>query len=185
MADTGDNQHRPFVIVDKAEACVFVFASSGGLLGASPVLLGSACGDDSVLGIGQRAIQNIRPEESTTPTGRFVAEPGRNAGGEDIVWVDYDAAVSMHRVRPINPPERRLERLATISSSDNRIAYGCINLPAAFYNNVVSPLFAGTSGIVYLLPESKPLKAVFGAAQTGKSPPLRTGPLVAVPNSRD
>ena len=131
MADTGDNQHRPFVIVDKAEACVFVFASSGGLLGASPVLLGSASGDDSVLGIGQRAIQNIRPEERTTPTGRFVAEPGRNAGGEDIVWVDYDAAVSMHRVRPINPPERRLERLATISSSDNRIAYGKARFAAA------------------------------------------------------
>ena len=35
---------------------------------------------------------------------------GVNASGEDILWVDYDNAISMHRVRPTNPAERRLER---------------------------------------------------------------------------
>ena len=32
----------------------------------------------------------IRPHERTTPAGRFASEPGRNTGGEDIVWVDYE-----------------------------------------------------------------------------------------------
>ncbi len=56
---------------------------------------------------------SILPEERTTPAGRFVAELGHNIKGEDIVWVDYDAAVSLHRVRATNPTERRLQRLAT------------------------------------------------------------------------
>ena len=38
------------------------------------------------------------PEERTTPAGRFVAERGQNLRGEDVVWIDYDAAVLMHRV---------------------------------------------------------------------------------------
>jgi hypothetical protein len=63
------------------------------------VLLGLARGDVSVPGIGERKISDINPHERTTPAGRFISEPGRNLSGEDIVWVDYDAAVSMHRVR--------------------------------------------------------------------------------------
>jgi hypothetical protein len=45
---------------------------------------------------------------------------------------------------------------------DNRISYGCINVPAKFYDAVVVPAFTGTVGIVYILPETKPLKAAFG-----------------------
>ena len=75
------------------------------------MLLGLARGDDTVPGIGEKKLSEIPPEERTTPAGRFVAEPGVNAEGDDIVWVDYDAAVSMHRVRTTNPVERRLQRL--------------------------------------------------------------------------
>src|SRR5674476_1663356 len=58
-------------------------------------LLGSALGDDSVPGIGDRKLSSIRPEERTTPAGRFVAALGLNLGGAEILWVDYDGAVSM------------------------------------------------------------------------------------------
>ena len=122
--------------------------------------------DDSVPGIGERRIADIRPHERTTPAGRFAAELGTNTGGEDILWVDYDAAVSMHRVRPVKAPEKRLERLASASAADNRISYGCINIPAAFYDGVVKPLFQPRNGIVYVLPDTKPLAEVFGAAVT-------------------
>ena len=77
---------------------------------------------------------DIKPSERTTPAGRFEVEPGRNTQGEDIIWVDYDVAVSMHRVRTANKKDRRLERLATPTVSDNRISYGCINVPEQFYN---------------------------------------------------
>jgi len=156
----------PFLIVDKRNATVSAFDASGRLLGSAPVLLGLARGDDSVPGIGERKIADIKPYERTTPAGRFAAELGTNAGGEDILWVDYDAAVSMHRVRPVKASERRLERLATPTAEDNRISYGCINVPAEFYDRFVKPLFLPKNGIVYVLPDTKPLAAVFGAAVT-------------------
>jgi len=161
-----DPHGLPFLIVDKRHATVSAFDASGRLLGSAPALLGLARGDDSVPGIGERKIADIKPEERTTPAGRFAAELGTNAGGEDILWVDYDAAVSMHRVRPVKASERRLERLATPTADDNRISYGCINVPAAFYDRFVEPLFRPRNGIVYVLPDTKPLAAVFGAAVT-------------------
>ena len=125
------------------------------------MLLGYAAGDDSVAGIGQRPIAEVRPEERTTPAGRFVARSGKNAGMEDVVWVDYGAAVSMHRVRATNPAERRLERLASPGVDDNRISYGCINMPPEFFEQVLWPRFGGKSGIVYVMPEQKALTEVF------------------------
>ena len=163
IAHSGDNGSLPFLIVDKASARVFVFEPGGRLRGAAPALLGSARGDHSVPGIGERQMARIRPHERTTPAGRFVAEPGRNLQGEDIVWVDYDSAVSLHRVRATNPRERRLERLASPTPADNRISYGCINVPAAFYDNVVRPAFSGTKAIVYVLPEVRSAREVFGS----------------------
>lgn len=159
---SGDHQGGHFVIVDKQRARVYVFEPSGKLRGASPVLLGLAKGDDSVPGIGDKPLSQIPPEERTTPAGRFVAEPGRNARNEDIVWVDYDAAVSMHRVLTSNPVERRLQRLLSRTPSDNRISYGCMNLPVKFYEKVLSPTVASGKTIVYVLPETRPASQVFG-----------------------
>ncbi len=158
-----DNGTRPFVILDKKDARVFVFAAGGRLLGASPVLLGYAVGDDTVPGIGSRPIEAVRPEERTTPSGRFVSLPGRNTLGEDVLWVDYHAAVSMHRVRLINAAERRAERLASPTAADNRISYGCINLPASFFEQVLWPHLRGGQGVVYVMPETKPLEQAFPA----------------------
>jgi hypothetical protein len=163
VADSGDSANTDFVIVDKKDAKVYVFDSTSRLRGSTPVLLGSARGDDTVPGIGARPIAQVRPHERTTPAGRFVAERGRNTLGEDIVWVDYDASVSMHRVRTINPIERRLERLASLTIADNRISYGCINVPKAFFESHIQPIFATRRAVVYVLPEVKPVRQVFGS----------------------
>lgn len=168
VIDSGDNKGLPFVIVDKTNARIFVFDAGGKLRGAAPVLLGLARGDDTVPGIGDRALADIRPDERTTPAGRFVAERGMSTRGVDIVWVDYDSAVSMHRVINSNAKERRLERLATATSADNRISFGCINVPVAFYNKVLNPSFDGTNGIVYVLPEIRPIRQVFGSYDVGE-----------------
>ena len=158
---TRDNDGLPFLVIDKAAAQVNVFDAAGAFLGVTPVLLGAARGDESVPGIGERPLAAILPHEKTTPAGRFVAERGRNLKGEDIFWVDYDAAVSLHRVRATNPSERRLERLATPTALDNRISFGCINVPASFYDDVVQRAFAGGRAIVYVLPETRPEFNVF------------------------
>jgi hypothetical protein len=163
VAATNDNKKHAFVLVDKMDARVYVFHPDGTLRESAPALLGSAHGDDSSPGIGEKPLSAVRPEEKTTPAGRFVAEPGRNANNEDIVWVDYDAAVSMHRVRPLVARERRLERLATLTTDDNRISFGCINLPVTFYEGVLSPTVQKYGAIVYVLPEVKSPRQVFGA----------------------
>lgn len=159
---TRDNQGRPFAIIDKKAAMLHVFDNAGTLRSSSPVLLGLAIGDDSVPGIGERKMADIRPNERTTPAGRFVSEPGVNLQGEDIVWIDYQAAVSMHRVRTSNKTDRRLERLATPTPADNRISYGCVNVPAAFYDKFIKPAFGAKPAVVYVLPETRSANATFG-----------------------
>ena len=145
---SNDAGSLPFLIVDKAAARVLAFDSRGRFVGDSAALLGSARGDDSAAGIGDRPLAKILPHERTTPAGRFSAELGENNHGEDILWVDYDSAISMHRVRSVKASENRLQRLASVTATDNRISYGCINVPAAFYDDVVKPLFAPRDGMV-------------------------------------
>lgn len=171
--DSGDHQGLHFVILDKRQAKVFLFTPDGRLRAASPVLLGSAAGDHTVDGIGSRPIAEVRPEERTTPAGRFVAQPGRNTTPEDVVWVDYGAAVSMHRVRATNPAERRLERLASPDPAERRISYGCINLPVAFFEQYIWPVFQHSYGVVYVLPEVMSLEQAFPLLYDPRDPIAR------------
>jgi hypothetical protein len=164
VADSRDNRDLPFAILDKREATVYVFDAGAKLVGASPVLLGLSAGDEAISDIGSRPIALVRPEERTTPAGRFVSAPGRNASGEDVVWVDYADSVSMHRVRPVDPKERRLQRLASPDPTERRISYGCINVPVAFYEAVIHPVLGAGRGVVYVLPETKSVRQVFAAA---------------------
>ncbi len=166
---THNNDGRTFAIIDKKAALLHVFDASGQALGSTPVLLGLGVGDDSVPGIGERKMSTIAPHERTTPAGRFVSEPGVNLQGEDIVWVDYDAAVSIHRVRTTNKADRRGERLATPTTADNRISYGCVNVPVAFYDALIKPGLGAAPAIVYVMPETRSAKVQFGMQQGASS----------------
>jgi hypothetical protein len=161
--DSGDNKGLPYLIIDKVNAKLYVFDAGGRIRGAAPVLLGLARGDHTVPGIGNKKLSEIRPNERTTPAGRFVAERGMSTRGVDVVWVDYDTGVSMHRVVNGSRQDRRLERLATPTPADNRISYGCINVPIKFYNEVVNPSFTASKGIIYLLPEVRAVREVFAS----------------------
>jgi hypothetical protein len=161
---SGDPQGLPFAVIDKPHARIHVFSAQGRWLASSAVLLGAALGDRSAPGIGQRPLSQIRPEERTTPAGRFVTEPGRNLKGDDIVWIDYDAAVSLHRVRSASAAERRKQRLASDGAQDKRISYGCVNAPEAFYNQFIAPLFGQARGVIYVLPDTEPFATFFVAA---------------------
>lgn len=155
-----DNRALPFLIVDKVNARVVAFNGSGVEKGRAAALLGLGIGDDTVPGIGQRRLATIAPAERTTPAGRFEASLGFDLE-QDVLWIDYNAALSLHRVIVGNPKDHRAARLASPSALDNRISYGCINVPAEFYDQVVASVFKGTVGIVYILPETRPLRAVF------------------------
>ena len=155
-----DNRGLPYVIVDKLQARVFVFNARGTLVATSAALLGLARGDHSVPGIGDRPLAQIRPEERTTPAGRFFAEAGRNFTGEHVIWIDYDAALSIHRLRD-SPKQRLGQRLQSPTPDDNRTSFGCVTVSVPFYENVIKPVFAGGRGFVYILPETKPWTEAF------------------------
>jgi hypothetical protein len=161
-----DNSGLPFVIIDKVAASVFVFDAQGHLSGAAPALVGLTPGDDIVPGIGDRKLADIGPKDRITPAGRFVASLGHDLGQKDVLWVDYKSGVALHRVITTNPAEHRLQRLAAASPLQHRISYGCINVPAAFYDKVIDPAFANNSGIVYILPETRPIEQVFARYRT-------------------
>lgn len=162
VLSVADHNQLPFAIVDKRAARVFVFDGRGRLRGDAPVLLGLAVGDEDVPGIGSLPLSQITPEMRITPAGRFRAQIGRNLKGEDILWVDYDSALSLHRVATGNPREARQQRLDSATVDDNRISFGCINVPARFFDEVVRSQFAGTNGTVYILPETRPASELFG-----------------------
>ena len=157
----GDNQGLPFVLIDKVNAQVFAFNRDGLLLGATPVLLGLARGDVAPPGIGDRPLSAIGPEERITPSGRYVASIGRNLTEGSVLWIDYAGALSLHPVVTGRPADHRLQRLATPTSEDNRISYGCVNVPTAFFADIIAPTFRGTTGIVYILPKSTSIAEVF------------------------
>ena len=72
----------------------------------------------------------------------------------------------MHSVRANETSERRLERLESPDPAEHRISYGCINVPADFYASVAWPSFAEGGGVVYVLPETRPLVDVFPALRS-------------------
>jgi hypothetical protein len=172
-----DNGSLPFFIIDKRDARLYVFRPGGELVDNAPVLLGAAKGDDSWPGIGNVPIKQVRPWQRTTPAGRFVTQPGLDIDHKDVVWVDYDAAVAMHRVINKVRSERRPERLASPTPLDNRISYGCINVPIDFFDRVVSPMFGKGRGVAYILPEVK----TFHEAFEESSPPSTMAAVASKP----
>jgi len=160
IASSGDNNAMPYMVIDKSAAEVFVFDGASRLVAVTAALVGMKQGDESTPGVGDRELSNIPPEERTTPAGRFLAKIGRATGHRDVLWVDYATAISLHAVINVRN-QHRLERLKSPTPDDNRITYGCINVPADFYARVVKPLFKNVSGVVYILPETRPANEVF------------------------
>jgi hypothetical protein len=161
IAQSGDNGKSPYIVIDKQAARLFLFDAEGKELGDAPVLIGIALGDDATPGVGAKKLAEIGPAEKTTPAGRFIAKFGRAVGKERVLWVDYHNSVALHAVVTSNKKERRVERLRTPSVDDNRISFGCINVPTAFYGKKVRPLFQKSGGVVYILPDTKPVEEVF------------------------
>jgi hypothetical protein len=168
----GDNHDRPFAIVDKKAARIYVFGPTGQLVGTSSTILGLARGDVPVPGAGQKDPSKLLPFERKTPSGRFTSQPGKNLSGEDVVWVDYDTGIAIHRVRPGRSQATRLHSLASDESDDKRLSAGCVVVPVDFFTSIVQPTLGHGRGTVYVLPEDGPVQAMFHApalAATGSS----------------
>ena len=159
---SNDNHSLPWAVVDKTNASLFLFAPNGKALGAVPVLIGIAVGDDASPGVGSKKLADLGPAEKTTPAGRFLAKFGRPVEGHRVLWVDYATSVALHPIpTDASPKEHRRKRMLSPTPADNRISFGCINVPKAFYNSALAKLFRKKGGYVYVLPDTKPLEQVF------------------------
>ena len=155
-----DNAKLPYVIIDKQAARIWLFDAKGERIADAPVLVGIMTGDDATPGIGAKSLAEIGPAEKTTPAGRFLAKFGVAAGTTRVLWVDYATSVALHTIPTGNPKEKRVARMLSPDIADNRITFGCINVPKRFYAKV-SPLFAKKGGYVYILPDVKQPEDVF------------------------
>ena len=164
-----DNGRMPFIVLDKRDARLYVFEADGRLVDQTPVLLGSAHGDETYPGIGDVPIAQVKPYQRTTAAGRFVTRPGLDADHTDVVWLDYDAALAMHRVINKVKAEHRLQRIASANPQVRRISWGCINIPIAFFDSHISPVFGKRSGVTYVIPERKSFAEVFEQGDTARS----------------
>lgn len=163
---SGDARGRPYAVVDKRGAHIYVFHADGRLAGHSPALLGSALGDHTAAGVGEHAQSgHVPPEERTTPAGRFEAVPGENRSGEHVIWVDYESAFAIHRLRPGFSYSARSGRLATDQAAAKRVSWGCVVVPVAFYRQVVQRVLGASRSVVYVLPETRPVQGFMRALE--------------------
>jgi hypothetical protein len=174
--ESKDNTGLPFLVVDKANAQVFAFNNIGQLQAVAPALLGMSRGD-RLLAPNSASMSQMPPSVRVTPAGRYVSRLAIDSHKKELLVIDYDASISMHPVVKGTPKEHRAERLASASSEDNRISFGCINVPPAFYSSFVHNDFANTMGIVYILPETSPAAQLFGFQPSGTAvPAMPTAP---------
>ncbi len=165
---TGDNGGQPFVIVDKRATEVFVFDGHGTLLGETSALIGSARGDDSSPGIGER-----KPCRRSVPTSG-PRRPGASWPRSASRWarMTFSGSTTQRRSRCTacwrstvastgcsgSPRCRRWTTGSRLAASS--CAGG--DFTTAFIDRGVPP---ATSGIVYMTPlEVKSVADVFFTA---------------------
>jgi len=178
IATSHDNAGMYFLLLDKVNAQVYFFHPTGYLVATAPALLGMGKGD-KMLVPNTAPMSAIPPQKRITPAGRYVSRLAIDSHGKELLVIDYDASLSLHPVVKGTPLEHRAQRLASTTSEDNRISFGCINVPPAFYANVVSPALTNTRGIVYILPETSPAGQLFGFQYDNPVAPATTATVAA------
>jgi hypothetical protein len=159
-----DHQGKPFAIVDKKAARMVVFDAQGRMRGSTSILLGQAPGDESAPNVGEHAQWGEVPfHERTTPAGRFAADAGVNNEGEHVIWVDFDSAFAIHRLRPNRAEAARKIRFKSPKPADHRVSYGCVVVPVDFYKDVVQRWLGNGRSVVYVLPEKGTLQDMFSS----------------------
>lgn len=145
--ESRDHAGLPFIVVDKVKARLFAFDAAGRLLASGPVLLGASHGDGPTAA-------------AATPAGRFVAATWLPVPGNGIVWINADAAVTLHGIPSGVSPGHGPQRLASDDVEDKRISDGSLHVAGQFYRDYLRPL-KGQASIAYVLPEVVPVRDVF------------------------
>ena len=156
-----DNAGLPFIVVDKANARVYAFNPAAQLKATTPVLLGMGVGDKALVSP-DAPMSAMPPQKRITPAGRYPSKLVIDNHGKVVLLIDGANLITMHIVVKGTPAQHRAERLASVTTDDNRVSFGCINVPPAFFTTVVDPDFRLTNGLVYILPEQTTAAQLFG-----------------------
>ena len=160
---------KAFMVVDKTNAMMYAFDGKGNLVGKSPVLTGISRGDALSKDFGIKSVDDLAVGERVTPSGRFdINKVPSEDYGEALNLAQTNrplAVIAVHRTYLGTPSERRTERLNTSTPEDNRISYGCINVPSKFYDGILSPNF-NTGSAIYVMPDTLTSHEVFGMTDT-------------------
>ena len=159
----GDHEGLPYIVVDKRKARTYVFDAQGALIEWTPALLGMGVGDTFEPGVVDMNMYETKPSQRITPAGRYRAEEWQKPNGEWILWLDYPTQIAIHKLRKsqLALSQEREARLYSNDPADSRVTFGCVNVPPEFYDRVITPTFNGSGGIVYVLPDSKPVESLF------------------------
>jgi hypothetical protein len=122
------------------------------------------------MGVGDKALVSqdapmsaMTPDKRITPAGRYLSRLVMDPHTKHpVLLIDGQNLITLHIVAKGTPAQRRAERLASLGSDDNRISFGCINVPPQFFEAIVDPDFRPAKGIVYILPEKTTAAQLFG-----------------------
>lgn len=157
-----DNRDRAFGIVDKREGKIYIFDRKGRLAGTSPALVGKSAGDVDAPGVGHLEVSQLTTEQRRTPAGRFNSLPAAGRAAQ-IIWFDYDAGLAIHQLTSDSTYVPRMSRLQSSNLAERRITAGCVAVPVEFFAKVVRPVLGARAGVVYVLPDTKPINDLFPA----------------------
>lgn len=150
------SQHgKPFIVAHKAGGALYAFDAKGKLIGKAPALYAKGMGDVVSAESAAKSADEMTDADKITPAGAFAGTKiESDSYGSAIQFVEQEKAViAIHRVYLGNPKENRQGRLDSATPADNRVSYGCINVPSQFFDGVLAPNFTGDSRVI-VMPEN-------------------------------
>lgn len=160
---------KAFLVVDKPNAMLYAFSADGALLNKTPVLTGKSIADVAPESATGKNLDNYTDAEKVTPAGKFTGKFTYSADYGSIIALDEtndgSSLIAVHRTYLGTPSENRAGRLASPTTADNRISYGCVNVPSAFYDSVIAPNYVGESQVI-VMPDKSDAKKFFGVAES-------------------
>jgi hypothetical protein len=154
MAPVAMKTGKWFMVADKPNGMMHIFKEDGSHALSDPTLYGKDIGD--VLD----KVSSLEGGPKITPAGKFTMKesPADYAGKTSLILVeskDHTGYVAIHAADTSTPSENRLGRLASATTEDNRISYGCINTKHDTFINKIKPNISNLDGgLIFVLPDA-------------------------------
>jgi hypothetical protein len=150
------NPPRIFLVADKQAGKIYYYDKEAGGAVSAPALYGKLTSD---IYDNEYYDSKQSPPSYITPTGVFklrkymTAQLSTPLESMQVYVPGKEVVLAIHRVYRKSPGQRRLDRLASPTPTDNKISNGCINVPDDFYNKYIENIPTGT--LLYVLPETR------------------------------